>query len=174
MSSTKTYSRHPNVLEGPNFTVFSMGPLGVDPIHEFLNSKGIQNIKAYVNPAFYPRVVEKFPIHDHIAILADPVKRHMHSAAVYKQYCNDPNRVLTTSDFYKYHLYPHMNILLPANIQFILFDELKDYIGDLEFTWREGIQLFSLEEEVNSYIQILKSKQKVSVERWNNILSRWQ
>ena len=65
-------------LETKNITLYAHGPVGTEPIGQFLQKQGSRTMLAYCKPWHWANVTTEYTHHTHILVLRDPVEQHKH------------------------------------------------------------------------------------------------
>ena len=146
--SREMYGRVPNLIEGKHFSLFCMCPTVTNPLHSYFNREKIQNLKGYASPFDWAKMTREISTKKHILVLHDPIKRQRHASFIKKRFIKEASE-LRNSDF-----------------SVVLFEDLEEYIGPLDFRYQEAEMLFPIVEELERYEHIRNNREILSVENW--------
>lgn len=157
-------------LEGRNFTIYSLVPGAVGAVKDFLQARGIPYVSNSLSPWGYARASKKFLNTYHIVIVDDPNKLHSTASAMFKR-MSFLERWKT--DFYTYYLCPWLGNFVSTEVRFILYSELKDYIGEFEqYRYEESAPLFDISEDVQEWNRIVNYGSRVHITDWQDCIIR--
>jgi len=163
--------RYPTMIEGKNYTIFSLIPRCCEVLIDYMHVNGIPYLANHVNAHDYQRIVRKYPMHNHIVVITDPVTLHK-TGSYYMQKTDWDTR--WREDFYSYYLTPWLGHFEDRNLfTYIEYEELHEYIGKFSpYEPKEGPQLFDLMPEIQEYALTLKIGTKLTVGDWNDYILR--
>lgn len=163
--SREMYGRVPNLIEGKHFSLFCMCPTGTNPLHSYFNREKIQNLKGYASPFDWAKMTREISTKKHILVLHDPIKRQRHASFIKKRFIKEASE-LRNSDFYRFYFHPYLAQLDRGDFSVVLFEDLEEYIGPLDFRYQEAEMLFPIVEELERYEHIRNNREILSVENW--------
>ena len=164
-------------LETKNVTIYSHGPIGVEPFEPFFKNVGTRTMLAFVKPHHWNNITSEYTHHTHILVLRDPLEQHRHAGFLHGMSMHEIGRKRDNM-FYSTHLRPHLGTIKTAEFDFYIpFEELNKYL----FEWQipnppvvETGLMFDLKEEYDAYSYIKENKMKLELPQWRELLMRGQ
>ena len=164
-------------LETKNITIYSHGPVGIEPFEPFFKNVGTQTMLAFVKPYHWKTITEEYVNHTHILVLRDPVQQHKHGTFLHGMSMHDVVRKRDNM-FYSTHLRPRLGTVVNAQFDFYIpFEELNKYLFEWQVPEPPAVEtslFFDIREEMAAYEKIKNDKMKLELPQWRELLMRGQ
>ena len=164
-------------LETKNITIYSHGPIGIEPFEPFFNNLGTQAMLAFVKPHHWKNITEEYVDHTHILVLRDPVEQHKHGTFLHGMSMHEVGRKRDNM-FYSTHLRPHLGTVVNAQFDFYIpFEDLNKYLFEWQMPKPPAVDtslFFDIREEMVAYDKIRNDKMKIELPQWRELLMRGQ